>query len=146
MLSPDDLYQKVSRCERLTTEDALELALRGNFITLAQLAKEHSKKENGQRNEQHKTATIAFDARTSWPGYFKELQKLRDAQDELPLYFSFLPNAVSLTGHEYLRLIAITRLFLDNFEHIETPDSLHNSKIAEIALHFGASPRYDQAS
>ncbi|EPP34974.1 putative radical SAM domain protein, partial [Chlamydia psittaci 84-8471/1] len=59
------------------------------------------------------------------------LQSLRDAQDETPGFYSFIPwsykSGNTALGRRvphqappemYYRILAIARIFLDNFEHI----------------------------
>lgn len=42
------------------------------------------------------------------------------------------------TAVDYLRSLAVTRLFLDNVEHLQTDWSVMGPKVLELALHFGA--------
>ena len=77
------------------------------------------------------------------------LCQLRDLQDEtggfqtfIPLAFhpentgmSYLPKP---TGHMDLRTIAISRLMLDNFDHIKAYWIMLGEQTAQIALNFGA--------
>jgi cyclic dehypoxanthinyl futalosine synthase len=42
------------------------------------------------------------------------------------------------TAVDYLRTLAVTRLFLDNVEHIQTDWSVMGPKVLELALRFGA--------
>jgi cyclic dehypoxanthinyl futalosine synthase len=42
------------------------------------------------------------------------------------------------TAVDYLKTLAVTRLFLDNVEHLQTDWSVMGPKVLELALHFGA--------
>ncbi len=79
----------------------------------------------------------------------EHLQLLRDLQDEtrgfqtfIPL--SFIPDDTHLahlpppTGLSDLKHIAVSRIFLDNFEHIKVYWIMTGVKIAQLALNFGA--------
>jgi aminodeoxyfutalosine synthase len=79
----------------------------------------------------------------------EHLQMLRDLQDEtrgfqtfIPL--SFIPDDTQLahlpppTGLADLKHIAVSRIFLDNFEHIKVYWIMTGVKIAQLALNFGA--------
>jgi aminodeoxyfutalosine synthase len=79
----------------------------------------------------------------------EHLQKIRDLQDEtggfqtfIPL--SFVPDDTALahipkpTGAEDLKHIAISRIFLDNFDHIKVYWVMTGLPVAQLALNFGA--------
>jgi aminodeoxyfutalosine synthase len=77
------------------------------------------------------------------------LLKLRDLQDKtsgfqcfVPYPFlpddSRLPEAQLASGTEILRMIAISRLMLDNIPHIKAYRMNIGDEIAELALQFGA--------
>jgi aminodeoxyfutalosine synthase len=79
----------------------------------------------------------------------EHLQKVRDLQDEthgfqtfIPL--SFVPDDTALahipkpTGAEDLKHIAISRIFLDNFDHIKVYWVMTGLPVAQLALNFGA--------
>ena len=77
------------------------------------------------------------------------LMALRDAQDETGGFMCFIPlafhpkntelgGAASTGGVEDLKMMAISRLMLDNFQHIKAYWVMLGPKIAQIALSFGA--------
>lgn len=79
----------------------------------------------------------------------EHFQRVRELQDEtggfqtfIPL--SFVPDDTPLahipkpTGWEDLRHIAISRIFLDNFDHIKVYWVMTGLKVAQLALSFGA--------
>jgi len=75
---------------------------------------------------------------------------LRDAQDETHGFVAFIPLAFhpentplahlpKPTGYDDLRNIAVSRLMLDNFDHIKAYWVMLTTSIAQIALRFGAN-------
>jgi aminodeoxyfutalosine synthase len=78
------------------------------------------------------------------------LVKLREAQDETHGFVAFIPLAFhpdntplahipKPTGYDDLRNIAVSRLLLDNFDHIKAYWVMLSPSIAQIALRFGAN-------
>ena len=78
------------------------------------------------------------------------LVKLRELQDETHGFVAFIPLAFhpdntalshipKTTGYLDLRNIAVSRLLLDNFEHIKAYWIMLSPSIAQIALRFGAN-------
>ena len=75
---------------------------------------------------------------------------LREAQDETHGFVAFIPLAFhpentplayipKPTGYDDLRNIAVSRLMLDNFDHIKAYWIMMTPSIAQIALRFGAN-------
>ncbi len=79
---------------------------------------------------------------------WKHLELLRELQDETPGFMSFIPLAFQpgTTGIAYepptvqddLKLVAISRLYLDNFPHIKAYWITLGDETASTALHWGA--------
>jgi aminodeoxyfutalosine synthase len=79
---------------------------------------------------------------------WRHLELLRQAQDEAPGFMSFIPLAfqpgtTGLAVHtptviEDLKLLAISRLYLDNFPHIKAYWITLGVETASTGLHFGA--------
>ena len=78
------------------------------------------------------------------------LIKLRELQDETHGFVTFIPLAFhpentalshipKPTGYDDLRNIAVSRLLLDNFDHIKAYWIMLSPSIAQIALRFGAN-------
>ena len=78
------------------------------------------------------------------------LAKLREAQDDTHGFVAFIPLAFhpdntplahipKTTGYDDLRNIAVSRLLLDNFDHIKAYWIMLTPSIAQIALRFGAN-------
>lgn len=105
------------------------------------------------------TATMMFGMGESWSHRIQHLASIRDLQDRsqgrTPLlnpkrgFTAFIPwtfqtdgstrlKRPPATADEYLRVIALSRLFLDNFAHIQAGWVTEGPKIAQAALHSGA--------
>jgi len=78
------------------------------------------------------------------------LVRLREAQDETHGFVTFIPLAFhpdntalshipKPTGYDDLRCIAVSRLMLDNFDHIKAYWIMLSPSIAQIAQRFGAN-------
>ncbi len=76
------------------------------------------------------------------------MARLRDLQDKtggfqafIPLAFhpenTAIPDREITTGLEDLKVLAIARIFLDNFDHIKAFWIMLGEKIAQVSLHFG---------
>ncbi len=100
------------------------------------------------------TATMMFGSVETLEERMEHLRVLRELQDRslargkgsftafIPWSFqpanTALSHIVSATGVEYLRLLAVSRLFLDNFPHLQASWVTQGAKIAQLALTFGA--------
>ena len=93
--------------------------------------------------------TMLFGTVESIDQRLTHLIKLRDLQSETGGFQCFvpypylpddsrLPQAQLATGSEVLRMIAISRIFLDNIPHIKAYRMNIGDEIAELALRFGA--------
>ncbi|MEW6281745.1 MAG: dehypoxanthine futalosine cyclase, partial [Candidatus Eremiobacterota bacterium] len=80
----------------------------------------------------------------------EHLHKLRELQDRTGGFRSFIhwsltpgysgmKRTIPPGGLEYLRLLAIARLYLDNFRHVHSGWVTEGAKLAQVALSFGAS-------
>jgi cyclic dehypoxanthinyl futalosine synthase len=95
------------------------------------------------------TATMVFGFGESNEQRIQHLERLRQLQDRTGRFRSFihwsltpdhtgLARSVPPAGHEYLRILAIARLYLDNFAHIHAGWVTEGAKLAQLALSFGA--------
>lgn len=76
------------------------------------------------------------------------LEALRDLQDTTGGVLSFVPwtfqaqtkkfRLRKVPPHEYLKMVALSRLFLDNIDHIEVSIMVAGRELGELALYFGA--------
>lgn len=95
------------------------------------------------------TATLVFGLGETIEERVEHLSKVRALQDETRGFTAFIPwsyrhdGSVPLklpptTSDDYLRTIAISRLFLDNIAHIQAGWVTEGPRIAQIALKCGA--------
>lgn len=92
--------------------------------------------------------TMLFGHMESWEDRIDHLDALRTLEDEKPGFVCFIPlayqpqnnalNAPGPTGEEYLRMIAMSRLYLDNIAHIKAYWAFVGIKAAQMALWAGA--------
>ena len=79
----------------------------------------------------------------------EHLQWIRDLQDETGGFTAFIswtfqhehtdmPDVPEVFAHEYLKTVAVSRLFLDNVQHLQTSWVTQGKKIGQLALEFGA--------
>lgn len=100
------------------------------------------------------TATMMFGTVESEREVLEHLEKIRALQDETGgfrafILWSFQPANTPLyregivkhkaTSHRYLRYLAVSRLFLDNFKNIQASWVTQGSYIGQLALLFGAN-------
>ena len=95
------------------------------------------------------TATMMFGHEEEPRDRIKHLFALRDLQDRTGGFTAFIPWAFQPkntaiarepeTAVSYLRLLAVSRLVLDNFDNIQASWVTMGPKIAQLALFFGAN-------
>ena len=82
----------------------------------------------------------------------RHLQRLRDLQDETGGFTAFIPwtfqpentplgerNIPEVSAAEYLRMLALSRLFLDNFANLQVSWLTVGLKIGQVGLRFGVN-------
>ncbi|MCK5507328.1 MAG: dehypoxanthine futalosine cyclase, partial [Desulfobacterales bacterium] len=79
----------------------------------------------------------------------EHLMKIRNLQDNTGGFTAFIPwtfqpdnthmKTKKATSVEYLRVLAVSRLFLDNIPNIQASWVTQGDKIAQLALAFGAN-------
>jgi cyclic dehypoxanthinyl futalosine synthase len=94
------------------------------------------------------TATMMFGHLETPGDRLKHLFLLRQLQDETAGFTAFIPwpyqpgqdtlPARPVGSTTYLRLLALSRLVLDNFPHIQASWVTQGPHIGQVALHFGA--------
>lgn len=81
------------------------------------------------------------------------LDRLREAQDKTGGFFAFIPWTFQskdtklnqhyifkpASSHEYLRILALSRIYLDNFKNIQVSWLTQGLKLGAVALHFGGN-------
>lgn len=105
--------------------------------------------ETAHRLGMQSTATLVFGFGESNAQRIEHLERLRALQDRTGGFRSFIhwsltpdytgmARTIAPSGHEYLRILAIARLYLDNFAHIHAGWVTEGAKLAQLALSFGA--------
>ena len=99
------------------------------------------------------TATMMFGHIETIQERLEHLRRLRDLQDKTGGFTAFIPWPFQPTntamaesgliektsGLEYLKMVALSRLYLDNFDNIQASWVTQGAKIAQLALFFGAN-------
>ncbi|OGR84758.1 MAG: dehypoxanthine futalosine cyclase [Elusimicrobia bacterium RIFCSPLOWO2_01_FULL_54_10] len=97
------------------------------------------------------TATMMYGHLETPEDIVEHLENIRRLQDETAGFtafipWSFKPNHTPLekrvphgsTANDYLRMIAFSRIYLDNFPHVQASWFSEGKKTGQAALHFGA--------
>jgi cyclic dehypoxanthinyl futalosine synthase len=95
------------------------------------------------------SATMMFGHVENVDDRLEHLQRLRDAQDETGGYTAFIcwtfqPDNTKLRAEpvgsaEYLRMQALSRIFLDNFPNVQSSWVTQGPRIGQLALSYGAN-------
>ncbi len=109
----------------------------------------------GVMEEAHKqglrtTATMMFGSIEKPRDIIVHLDHLRRLQDKTGGFTAFIPwtyqenddlplPSAKATGVDYLRVLALSRLYLDNFDNIQASWVTQGLKMGQVALHFGAN-------
>jgi cyclic dehypoxanthinyl futalosine synthase len=94
------------------------------------------------------SANVVFGSEETQEEVVAHLQVIRDLQDRTGGFLSFIPwtfqpqtkrfKIRSVPTHEYLKLLGICRIFLDNISHIETSVMVLGKGVGQLALYSGA--------
>jgi len=95
------------------------------------------------------TATMMFGMGETMADRLEHLEKLRALQDETGGFTAFIPwtyqpantnlPAPEVSSWEYLRFLALSRLYLDNIPNIQASWVTQGPKIGQLALFWGAN-------
>lgn len=95
------------------------------------------------------SATMMFGSVETEREIIQHLIRLRDIQDETKGFTAFIPwtyqpgntklGGKAATAVDYLKVLALSRIMLDNFENIQASWVTQGAKIAQVALEFGAN-------
>lgn len=95
------------------------------------------------------TATMMFGSVETPEEIIEHLIKLRELQDETGGFTAFIPWSFQpgntqlrirpATGTDYIRILAVSRLMLDNIANIQASWVTQGLKVAQLALFFGAN-------
>lgn len=97
------------------------------------------------------TATMMFGSLDTPAERIEHLRRIRDLQDETGGFTAFIPwtfqagntelaaGHVAPTGFDYLRLLAVSRIYLDNVPSIQASWVTQGLRVGQVALAFGAN-------
>ncbi len=98
------------------------------------------------------TATMMFGIGDTILHRVRHLQRIRDLQDETGGFTAFIPWTFQRentalgrrikeepTGVDYLKMLAVSRLFLDNIENFQSSWLTQGLRLGQVALRFGAN-------
>jgi cyclic dehypoxanthinyl futalosine synthase len=96
------------------------------------------------------SATMMFGHVESVDDRIEHLRRLREVQDETGGFTAFIcwtfqsdgtkmRNIPPTGSHEYLRMQALSRVFLDNFDNVQSSWVTQGPKIGQVALQYGAN-------
>ena len=97
------------------------------------------------------TATMMFGSLDTPAERIEHLRRIRELQDETGGFTAFIPwtfqagntelaaGHTVATGFDYLRLLAVSRIYLDNVPNIQASWVTQGLKMGQVALAFGAN-------
>ncbi|HEY0321453.1 MAG TPA: cyclic dehypoxanthinyl futalosine synthase [Pyrinomonadaceae bacterium] len=98
------------------------------------------------------TATMMFGIGDSVVHRVRHLERIRDLQDETGGFTAFIPWTFQRentalgrrireepTGIDYLKMLSVSRLFLDNIENFQSSWLTQGLRLGQVALRFGAN-------
>jgi cyclic dehypoxanthinyl futalosine synthase len=95
------------------------------------------------------TATMMFGSQETPEQIVEHIFRIRELQDSGGSFTAFIPwtyqpgntelGGVTATGVEYLKVLALSRLVLDNIPNIQASWVTQGAKMAQVALYFGAN-------
>jgi cyclic dehypoxanthinyl futalosine synthase len=105
--------------------------------------------QEAHRRRLRTSATMMFGHVEKLEDRVKHLQRIRDLQDRTGGFLSFICwtfqnehtrlSCPPATGSDFLRTLAIARLFLDNFRNVQSSWLTQGLKLGQVALRFGAN-------
>jgi cyclic dehypoxanthinyl futalosine synthase len=98
------------------------------------------------------SATMMFGIGDKIEHRVRHLQRIRDLQDETGGFFAFIPWTFQRentalgrkikeepTGIDYLKMLSVSRLFMDNIENIQSSWLTQGLRLGQVGLRFGAN-------
>ena len=98
------------------------------------------------------TATMMIGVGETIHHRIRHLQRLRELQDETSGFTAFIPwtfqpentelaarGVPEVTAAEYLRLLALSRIYLDNIENVQVSWLTVGLKVGQVGLRFGVN-------
>lgn len=101
------------------------------------------------RNNLRSSSTMMYGMGEPIASRVEHMQRIRDLQDETAGFTAFISwtfqhehtemsEVPETYAHEYLKTLAVSRLFIDNIQHFQTSWVTQGKKIGQLALAFGA--------
>ena len=95
------------------------------------------------------SATMMYGMGEGLEPRIEHMQRIRDLQDETEGFTAFIswtfqqdhtdmPEVPDTYAHEYLKMLAVSRIFVDNIQHFQASWVTQGQKIGQLALKFGA--------
>ncbi len=156
-----DLIDKVEKGERLDHDAGVRLMNSQDILALGTMANIVRERKNGHQTfyridqSTHDTnlrdATMLYGTVKSREEQIDILCRLREQQDQTGEFLSFTPlssvpkdkelegtmGVGTTTGLEDLKVLAISRILLDNFDHIKASWNQLGLKLTQVSLAFG---------
>lgn len=156
-----DLMEKVEKGERLDGDAGVRMMKSQDILALGSMANIVRERKNGNQtifmvnqplNDANvNNATMPYGNKESTEERIDHLLQLRALQDQTGQFLSFIPLAYypkdallegtmgvgTTTGLEDLKMLAISRILLDNFEHIKVFWIMLGLKLTQVSLAFG---------
>src|SRR5215472_16375013 len=98
------------------------------------------------------SATMMFGIGDATEPRVNHLKRIRDLQDETGGFFAFIPWTFQRentalgrriktepTGVDYLKMLSVSRLFMDNIDNIQSSWLTQGLRLGQVALRFGAN-------
>jgi cyclic dehypoxanthinyl futalosine synthase len=98
------------------------------------------------------SATMMFGIGDATEHRVRHLERIRDLQDETGGFFAFIPWTFQRentalgrkikeepTGMDYLKMLSVSRLFMDNIDNIQSSWLTQGLRLGQVALRFGAN-------
>ena len=109
--------------------------------------------EEAHRQGLRTSATMMFGHVETLEERLEHLRRLRELQDRTQGFTAFIPwpfqpdntalvelvDIEKTTGYGYLRMLALSRIYLDNIDNVQASWVTQGPKIAQLSLYFGAN-------
>ena len=160
-----DLIDKVEKGERLDFEAGVRMMASQDILALGYMANLVRERKNGNNTyfivrdpldfkkvfAEHTNATMFYGKIERVEERIDYLLKLRVLQDRIRGFLTFIPlpfdpkntpyeetmGVGNTTGFEDLKMLAISRIILDNFDHVKAFWMMLGPKLAQVSLTFG---------
>lgn len=94
--------------------------------------------EAAHRTGMFTNATMFYGSDESTEERIEYLLKLRELQDRTGGFLSFMPHSYeNSTGFEDLKILSVSRILLDNVNHIKAFCNVLGPKLTQVSLNFG---------